>query len=110
MDTNTTFPSTTGQPFTITVSTMHTLTPQALAEAVAAEGLDAHADAVAWMVADATSVGICELLASITLDPLQPTVARERAFGRLVVAYSRAIERQATLDAQPAGDRFTVAA
>ena len=92
------------------VQTAHALTPQQLAEAVADDGFDAHAEAVASMVADAQRFGICGVLASITLDAHQPTVARERAFGRLVATYTRAIESQVTLDPAPAGERFTVAA
>jgi len=91
------------------VQTARAFTPQELAEAVADDGFDAHADAVASMVAAAERFGICHVLASITLDAHQPTVARERAFGRLVATYTQAIERQATLDADT-GERFTVAA
>jgi len=92
------------------VQTARAFTPQELAEAVADDGFDAHAEAVASLVADAERFGICGVLASITLDAHQPTVARERAFGRLVATYTQAIERQVTVDPQPAGERFTVAA
>jgi hypothetical protein len=88
-------------------------TPQALAEAVAADGFDAHMLAVAELVAEARRVGVCELLAAVSLDRDQPIVVRERAFGRLVVAYyDRLANAVATVtaDAGPASERFTVAA
>ena len=50
-------------------------TAQALAEAVAADGFDAHLSAVTELVADARR-GICELLAAVALDAAQPVVVR----------------------------------
>ena len=86
------------------------LSPQALAEAVVADGFDAHIQAVADLVADTRRLGISDVLAAVVLDRHQPLVARERAFGRLVAAYCRAIERESADDPRPASDRFTVAA
>jgi hypothetical protein len=90
-------------------------TPQALAEAVAADGFDAHLLAVTDLVADARRIGICELLASVSLDATQPLVVRERAFGRLVASYTSALVARfanASLDegTRSTSERFTVAA
>ena len=90
-------------------------TPQALAEAVAADGFDAHILAVTDLVADARRAGICELLAAVSLDAAQPVVVRERAFGRLVASYTSALVVRFATGAVDAGtrstsERFTVAA
>ena len=96
-------------------------TPQALAEAVAADGFDAHTLAVAELVADARRAGVCELLAAVSLDAAQPIVVRERAFGRLVVAYYDTLATGAATAADvevvadgavrnSTSERFTVAA
>ena len=89
-------------------------TPQALAEAVAADGFDAHRHAVADVVADARRVGICELLACVSRSIRRSR--RWRANGpsaRLVAAYTRRSMRQratARRGHPPTSERFTVAA
>jgi hypothetical protein len=87
----------------------HEMSAQELAEAVAVDGFEFHAAAVSAVVAEANLFARSDVLAAVALDPHQPTVARERAFGRLVAAYYRAIETTATAE-QPSSDRFTVAA
>src|SRR5829696_9197436 len=69
--------------------------PQELAEAVAVDGFDAHAVEVAALVEESRRLAISDVLAAVSLDRHQPVVARERAFGRLVAAYCRALEREA---------------
>ena len=86
------------------------MSPQALAEAVAADGFDAHIGAVADLVDETRRLGISDVLAAVVLDRHQPLVARERAFGRLVAAYCRSLERQSATEPPPTSDRFTVAA
>ena len=88
----------------------HKLSAVSLAEAVVADGFDAHHDDVAALVADARRLDVCEMLGAIALDRREATVVRERALGRLVVAYTRAIDRTASVVAEPVGERFTVAA
>ena len=119
-----TTPHTTQTPHTPTLQTMphdtahaaldHEMSAQELAEAVAVDGFEIHAAAVAAVVAEANLFARSDVLAAVALDPHQPTVARERAFGRLVAAYYRALDRQRSTDrtADPATtcDRFTVAA
>jgi hypothetical protein len=89
--------------------------PQALAEAVAADGFEAHVAAVTELVTEARRHGVCELLADVALDEHQPTVVRERAFGRLVVAFHKTLAADVDADrmvAEPltTSERFTVAA
>ena len=86
------------------------LSALALAEAVVADGFDAHEDDVAALVADARLLDVCEMLGAVALDRREATVVRERALGRLVVAYTRAIDGEATVETEPVGERFTVAA
>jgi hypothetical protein len=92
----------------------HEMSARELAEAVAVDGFEIHAAAVAAVVAEANLFAQSDVLAAVALDPHQPTVARERAFGRLVAAYYRAIDRQRATDrgADPSttSERFTVAA
>jgi hypothetical protein len=85
-------------------------TAQALAEAVATDGFDAHVDAVAELVAEARRKGVCELLATISLDRHEATVVRERAFGRLVVSYCDTRATRVDTACQSTSERFTVAA
>lgn len=83
---------------------------EAVAEAVAVDGFDAHRTAVAGLVVDARLVGVMEILGDIVLDERQPKVARERALGRVVAAYVAALEQATEPLAESIGDRFTVAA
>lgn len=91
-------------------STVAMPSPTLLAEAVSVDGFDAHSVAVAAFVAETRRLRISDVLAAVALDRHQPLVARERALGRLVVAYCRAVERTATSDSLPGSDCFTVAA
>lgn len=66
------------------------MTPTAatqLAEAVVEDGFGAHRASLAALFAGARRRGVCETLIGIAADPSAPTVVRERALGRLVVAY-----------------------
>lgn len=85
------------------------MSPTSLAEAVSVDGFDTHSVTVAAFVGETRRLRINDVLAEIVLDLGQPIVARERAFGRLVVAYCRAIER-GTTDPLRSSACFTVAA
>lgn len=66
------------------------MTPTAatqLAEAVVADGFGAHRAELAALFAGARRRGLCETLIGIAADPSAPTVARERALGKIVVQY-----------------------
>lgn len=72
------------------------MTPTAatqLAESVVADGFGAHRAALAALFAGARRRGVNETLVSIAADPTEPHVVRERALGKLVVAYVRACDR-----------------
>jgi hypothetical protein len=58
-----------------------------LAEAVAADGFDPHREALAALVAAAGRRGVSSVLLAVVADPGEPTVARERALGRIVGEY-----------------------
>lgn len=60
---------------------------EALAEAVAVDGIAAHHPSVAALAAAARAAGVAPTLAAIVADPDQPEVARLRALGRLVAAW-----------------------
>lgn len=71
------------------------MTPTAaiqLAESVVADGFGSHRAALAALFAGARRRGVSETLVSIAADPTEPHVVRERALGKLVVAYVRACE------------------
>lgn len=57
-----------------------------LAHAVATDGLDAHAAAVADVVRTARRLGIRPVLTDVLADAAAPRPARERALGWLLVA------------------------
>ena len=65
-----------------------TRTPQTsfsrLADAVAADGLTAHNDALADLAAIAYRSGVRSRLLAVLTDRSQPEVARERALGRVL--------------------------
>ena len=73
------------------------MTPTAalqLAEAVVADGFGAHRPALAALFAGARRRGVNETLVSIAADPDEVDVVRFRALGRVVVEYTRAIQRR----------------
>lgn len=65
-----------------------------LAESVVADGFGAHRAALAALFAGARRRGVSETLVSVAADPTEPVVVRERALGKLVVAYVAACERR----------------
>lgn len=67
------------------------MTPTAaldLAEAVVRDGFGSHRAALAALFSGARRRGVCETLVAIAADPTAPLVARQRALGRVVVAYT----------------------
>jgi hypothetical protein len=60
-----------------------------LAEAVARDGVEAHLGAVCSLAMTARDLGVADVLVGIVVDEAAPAVARERAFGRLLVALAR---------------------
>lgn len=64
---------------------MDTLTGTALAEAIVADGFDAHRSALAVLLNRAHQCQVNEVLLSILSDDTTPRVARERALGRVLV-------------------------
>ncbi len=83
---------------------------EALLDAVVTDGFDPHSDLVAAFVSETQRLHISDVLAAVTLDRHQPLVARERALGRLVAAYCRIVEKEATAAPHSTSDLFTVAA
>ncbi len=59
------------------------LRPSDLAAAIARDGIGAHEDAVARLVAASRARDRAPTLTSVLLDRAAPPVARERAFGRI---------------------------
>lgn len=59
---------------------------RSLAHAVADDGIAAHEPAVAELVAAARSRGLCCTLVTVLAEPRAPSVARERALGRVIEA------------------------
>lgn len=57
--------------------------------AVDNDGITAHEDAASVVVAAATRRGITPILVDILADRREPSVARQRAFGRLALALAR---------------------
>lgn len=53
---------------------------------IAADGMRAHEDLAREVVEVAAALGLCPVLVDVLADPGEPTVARERAFGRLAQA------------------------
>jgi hypothetical protein len=60
-----------------------------LAFRVAAEGVDAHRSAVSQVVRGAARHGAPSVLTDLVIDPREPSVARVRAFGELLVFLGR---------------------
>lgn len=83
---------------------------QELAEAVVADGFGAHRAALAALFAGARRRGVNETLVAIAADPDEITVVRERALGRVVVAYCATAERDDSPPATIALDRSARAA
>lgn len=54
--------------------------------AIAADGIEAHEDAARMLVAAASRKGLPAILTQILADRREPSVARQRAFGRLALA------------------------
>lgn len=63
--------------------------PLELAEHIVTDGFDHHLPALAELLADARHRGVRAILVDIVADPAAPTVVRERALGRVVVAVTR---------------------
>lgn len=61
-----------------------------LGAAIAADGLDQHEPAVADLAGRALAAGIDPVLCAVLADRSAPTVARERAFGRVSLALAAA--------------------
>jgi hypothetical protein len=57
--------------------------------AVERDGIDAHEDTAAVVVQAATRRGLRPILIDILADRREPSVARQRAFGRLAFALAR---------------------
>ena len=80
------------------------MTPTAathLAESVVEDGFGAHRAALAALFAGARRRGVSETLVSIAADPSEGRHVRERALGKLVVAYVRACEAGDTAASAP---------
>lgn len=60
-----------------------------LAFRVAAEGVDVDRPAVASVVRRAARLGASPVLTDVVLDPREPRVARQRAFGALLTVVDR---------------------
>jgi hypothetical protein len=73
-------------------STVETLDADKLMDwgfAVERDGIDAHEDTAAVVVRAATRMGLRPILIDILADRREPSVARQRAFGRLAFALAR---------------------
>lgn len=87
---------------------MRTFAPQPLPELddlatrVAAEGVDSDRTAVGTVVRRAAHLGADHVLTDLVIDPREPAVARQRAFGELLVFLGRAHSRAT---AQPDTER-----
>ena len=75
-------PATPGHP----VSAPSTDTLSVWAARIDADGIAAHEDAAQRLAAVASSRGLCPVLVDVLADPREPSVARERAFGRLALS------------------------
>jgi hypothetical protein len=90
---------------------MRTFAPQTigtlddLALRVATHGVDSERRAVSTLVREARRTGLDPVLADIVVDPREPFVARQRAFGEMLAGLGRA--RRET--AQPTQSRRDVA-
>jgi len=56
---------------------------------IEADGIAAHEDLARSVVAAASGRGLCPVLVDVLADPREPSVARERAFGRLALSLVR---------------------
>lgn len=81
---------------------MRTFAPQTigtlddLAFRVAAEGVDSDRTAVSAVVRRAARLGADHVLTDLVIDPREPAVARQRAFGELLVFLGRDRHRPAS--------------
>jgi hypothetical protein len=88
---------------------MRTFAPQSngtlddLARRVATHGVDTDRGAVSSLVRQARRAGIDPVLTDIVVDPREPYVARQRAFGEIVTGLARA-RRDRTRSAEPRPD------
>jgi hypothetical protein len=62
----------------------------AWAARIDADGIAGHEDLARAVVAAASSRGLCPVLVDVLADPTEPSVARERAFGRLALSLTLA--------------------
>lgn len=83
---------------------MRTFAPQSigtlddLAFRVAAEGVDSDRTAVSKVVRRAARLGADHVLTDLVIDPREPRVARQRAFGELLVFLGRENDRPTSDD------------
>lgn len=83
---------------------MRTFAPQSigtlddLAFRVAAEGVDSDRTAVSKVVRRAARLGADHVLTDLVIDPREPRVARQRAFGELLVFLGREDHRPTSDD------------
>jgi len=88
---------------------MRTFAPQTtgtlddLALRVATHGVDSERRAVSTLVRQARRAGLDPVLSDVVVDPREPYVARQRAFGEIVTGLTRA-RRDRTRSAQPRPD------
>ena len=88
---------------------MRTFAPQTIATLddlalrVATHGVDSERGAVSTLVRQARRAGLDPVLTDIVVDPREPYVARQRAFGEIVTALTR-VRRDRTRSTQPRPD------
>ncbi len=78
---------TTPPPLAVDVPTAGMLS--AWAARIDADGIAAHEDLARRVVVAASRSGLCPVLVDVLADPAEPSVARERAFGRLAAALAQ---------------------
>ena len=82
------------------------MTPTAalqLAESVVADGFAPHQEALADLLAEAYHRGVDPVVVGVVADPTEPTVARERALGRLIGQHRHLVEAGSVPCAEPCG-------
>lgn len=77
---------------------------QQLAESVVADGFDAHRAELAALLAAASHRGVNPLVVAVAADPAEPTVARLRALGRVVVEHCRLVGNGVQTPSDPPAD------
>ncbi len=89
---------------------MRALAPQSIATLddlafrVAAEGVDTDRAAVSKVVRRAARLGADHVLTDLVIDPREPSVARQRAFGELLAYLARDRRRPTGTDEAPRRD------